>query len=105
MANEFFNQFRNEFDGLEKGNLEELVVYDEIHIENVRFIKGDNGEYAQFTVAEIPGKFFNGSNPVSSVLIMCREADVLDELPDVAWRFKKGVSKQWGSEYIAMSAI
>ena len=61
--------------------------------------------YQQFTVAEIPGKFFNGSNPVSSVLIMCREADVLDELPEVAWRFKKGVSKQWGSEYIAMSAI
>ena len=105
MANEFFKQFKNEFDGLDKGELEELVELESAHIELVRFIKGDNGEYAQFTVKEVPGKFYNGSNPVSSVLIMCRDANVLDELPDVAWRFKKGVSKQWNSEYIAMSAL
>lgn len=105
MASEFFKQFKNEFDGLEKGELEELIEFDSVHIDLVRFIKGDNGEYAQFTVSEVPGKFFNGSNPVSNVLIACRNADVLDELPEVAWRFKKGISKQWNSEYIAMSAL
>lgn len=104
MSKDFFKQFVNEFEGLEKGELDELVNENIYHIVKVRFIDGDNGEYAQFIVDEIPGKFFNASNPISATLIACRDANVIDELPDVGWRFKEGVSRQWNTKYIAMSA-
>lgn len=104
MAN-FFDQFKNAFEGLERGDLAELVELDEVHIEKVRMINGEKGDYVQFTVKEKPGFFYNGSNPVSNILMVCIKAGVEDQLPEQAWKFKKGTSQKWNTEYIAMNAI
>lgn len=105
MAENFFSQFKNVFEGLEKGELSELVELDSVHIEQVRLVNGEKGDYVQFTVKEKPGFFYNGSNPVSNILIACIKAGVEKQLPNQAWRFKTGKSQKWGTDYIAMNAL
>ena len=102
---EFFNQYVNEFESLDKGNIDELCNFDSVHISYVRFLTAETGEYAQFCVEEVEGKFFNSSNPVYNILAAVRDAGQLPFISNVAWRFKKGISKQWNAAYVAMTAV
>ena len=102
---DFFKQFANEMEGLEKGEIDTLCDIDTVHINYVRFLTSETGEYAQFCVDEVEGKFFNSSNPVYNILANIRDAGQMPYINKIGWRFKKGVSKQWNAPYIAMTAV
>lgn len=102
---DFFEQFKNEFDDKQKGNIEDLCAFDCVHINYVRFLTAENGEYAQFCVDEVEDVFFNSSNPVYATLAAIRDAGQMPFINNVSWRFKKGISKQWNTSYVAMSAV
>ena len=102
---DFFKKFGNEFDGYDKGDISVLCEFECVHINYVRFLTAETGEYAQFTVQEVENTFFNSSNPVYKILAEARDAGQLPYISKIGWRFKQGTSKQWNAPYVAMTAV
>lgn len=92
-------------DGREKADVGVLTVSGEpVHIDNHAYLKNDEGEYAVFTVEEMPGFFFFGNSIITEVLKTVDEDGMEELLPKVGARFLSKRSKK-NRDYTAIEFV
>lgn len=103
----YFKKFQRGIDfmeGRDRQELSTLCTGEPFHIEEFAFLTGEQGDYAVFTIKEMPEYFYFGNSVVTDVLTQVRDDVMSDELPNVSVVFEHKTSKK-NREYIAMSFV
>ena len=100
----YFDKFSNEgvpfMEGAEKRDIRELVGKP-IHIAEFGFIKGDNGEFGVFRVAEKEGAFYFAPSVITDILRTIRDDSMEDYLSKTESVIVSQESKK-GREYFSI---
>lgn len=92
-------------EGREKADTGVLIVSGEpVHIDNHAYLSNDEGEYAVFTVEEMPGFFFFGNGILTECLKQVDADGMADLLPNVGVKFVSRKSKK-NREYTAVEFV
>lgn len=81
-----------------------ILVGERVHVQDFDFLRGDDGDYAVFVVAEFPSSFFFGNKIITDVLHQIAADGMSDELARVSMVCKEKVSKK-GRMYIAVEFV
>ena len=105
----YFTQFNSSNRGIafmdtcEKANVTDLFGRT-VHITDFGFIKGEDGDYAAFTVAETPGLFYFGNAIITDMLKKVDADGKREELQFVAVRIEQRLSKK-GRNYVGFEFL
>lgn len=70
-----------------------------VHIGEFAFLRGENGEYAVFTLVEDPQRFYFGNSIITDMLHSVEDAGMRDQISDAPIVFSSRKSKKFNRFY------